>query len=61
MATQKLNFSEEKFWRMTMRKLDILWKKHLEIEYPQSSNGQKANKKGNDTSGKVSIDNLSFL
>lgn len=33
----------------------------MEIKYQQNNNSSGRNKKGNDTNGKVSIDNLAFL
>jgi hypothetical protein len=47
---------------MTMRKLDLLWRRHMDFKYPkQDTTGGKANKKGHGSSGRKSIDEIPFL
>lgn len=36
-ATVEMGIPEERFWRMTMRKFDLIWKQHLEFKYPKAT------------------------
>jgi hypothetical protein len=53
-ATKQLGFTEERFWRMTLRKLIILWKQHCEF----NNNQPKVEEAQSD--GEVHIDEMSF-
>lgn len=46
MATQELNFDEESFWRMTMRKLYVIYNIHLEKRDSSSNNDEEYTPQG---------------
>lgn len=64
MATVEMGIPEERFWRMTMRKLNLLWKQHMKFKYPQPKEESEVNVKGKKEIGKyerASIEDLDFL
>jgi hypothetical protein len=56
-----MGIPEEKFWRMTMRKFNYLWKRHMEFKYPKTEVKVENKKREIGDNELVSIDEMDFI
>jgi hypothetical protein len=61
-ATNQLGLPEERFWRMTLRKFNILWNQHREFNAPREREpGKNATAQKIGDNEKTTIDAIDFF